>query len=200
MKEIIEKKQRLRKIFREKRMALSLEQRQEMSKLIAENFINFLLKNNIDFKNKIFGSFVATRFEASPSYIEEFLKQHNCKICYPKIIENSKVLQFIYNAQSLDFVSNKHFPKIFEPTNGEILIPNYLLVPLLAFDNNSQRLGMGKGFYDKTIYSIKQKNPNLSTFGIAFAIQQSFQALPVSANDYTLDFVVTERGQIFRSQ
>ena len=54
-------------------MALSLEQSQDMSKLIADNFINFLTKNNFDYQNKIFASFVATRFEASPEYIEEFL-------------------------------------------------------------------------------------------------------------------------------
>ena len=194
MKEIIEKKQQLRKIFHEKRMALSLEQRKEMSKLIAENFINFLQKNNINFKNKIFGSYIPTRFEASPEYIEEFLKNHNCKICYPKIVENSKVLQFIYNPQKLDFVSNKSFPKIFEPLSGEILIPNYLLVPLLAFDNNLQRLGMGQGFYDNTIQDLKVKNPDLNSFGIAFDFLHSRQALPTLKTDIALDFVATNQN------
>ena len=191
MKEIIEKKQKLRKIFREKRMALSLEQSQDMSKLIAENFINFLTKNNFDCKNKIFGSFVPTRFEASPEYIEEFLKSNNCRICYPKIVENSKVLQFIYSPQNLDFVSNTSFPKIFEPISGEILIPNYLLVPLLAFDDNLQRLGMGQGFYDNTIADLKIKNPNLNSFGIAFDLQHSAQPLPTLKTDLALDFVAT---------
>ena len=77
MKELIEKKQQLRKIFREKRSSLSAKQKDSLSKLIADNFINFLLKNNIDFENKIFASVVATRFEASPHYVEEFLKNHN---------------------------------------------------------------------------------------------------------------------------
>ena len=199
MKEIIEKKQQLRKIFHEKRMALSLEQRQDMSKLIADNFINFLTKNNFDYQNKIFGSFIPTRFEASPEYIEEFLIKHNCKICYPKIVENSKVLQFIYNPQKLDFVSNTSFPKIFEPLSGEILIPDYLLVPLLAFDNNLQRLGMGKGFYDNTIEDLKSKNPNLKTFGIAFNFQHSRQPLPTLKTDLALDFVVTNQ-KIFTSK
>lgn len=194
MKEIIEKKQQLRKIFHEKRMALSLEQRKEMSKLIAENFINFLQKNNINFKNKIFGSYTPTRFEASPEYIEEFLRNHNCKICYPKIVENSKVLQFIYNPQKLDFVSNKSFQKIFEPLSGEILIPDYLLVPLLAFDNNMQRLGMGQGFYDNTIQDLKVKNPDLNSFGIAFDFQHSRQALPTLKTDIALDFVATNQN------
>ena len=192
MKEIIEKKQQLRKIFHQKRSSISLEIKDSLSKLIAENFINFLTKNNFDFQNKIFASFGATRFEASPEYIEEFLIKHNCRICYPKIVENSKVLQFIYNSQKLDFVSNKSFPNIFEPLSGEILIPDYLLVPLLAFDNNLQRLGMGKGFYDNTIADLKCKNPNLKTFGIAFNLQHSQQALPIINTDLSLDYVVTD--------
>lgn len=194
MKEIIAQKQQLRKIFREKRGSLSAETKDSLAKLIAENFINFITKNNFDCKNKIFGSFVPTRFEASPEYIEEFLKSYNCRICYPKIVENNKVLQFIYNSQSLDFVSNKHFPKIFEPLSGEILIPDYLLVPLLAFDNNLQRLGMGGGFYDNTIDDLKTKNPDLKSFGIAFDLQHSQQPLPTINTDLALDFVVTNQN------
>ena len=192
MKEIIEKKQQLRKIFHEKRSSIKPETKDLLSKLIAENFINFLTKNNFDFKNKIFASFVATRFEASPQYIEEFLINHNCRICYPKIIENSKVLQFIYNPQKHNFISNKNFPKIFEPVAGEILIPDYLIIPLLAFDNNLQRLGMGKGFYDNTIDDLKRKNPNLKSFGIAFDLQHSQQALPILNTDLSLDYVATD--------
>ena len=199
MKEIIEKKQQLRKIFREKRSSISSETKDSLSKLIADNFINFITKNNFDCKNKIFGSFVPTRFEASPEYIEEFLKSHNCRICYPKIVENSKVLQFIYNPQKLDFVSNTSFPKIFEPLSGEILIPDYLLVPLLAFDNNLQRLGMGGGFYDNTIHELKVKNPDLNSFAIAFNFQHSRQPLPTIKTDLALDFVVTNQ-KIFTSK
>lgn len=199
MKEIIEKKQQLRKIFHQKRSSIGAETKDSLSKLIAENFINFITKNNFDCKNKIFASFVPTRFEASPEYIEEFLKSYNCRICYPKIVENSKVLKFIYNRQKLDFVSNTSFPKIFEPLNGEILIPNYLLVPLLAFDNNLQRLGMGGGFYDNTIKDLKSKNPNLKTFGIAFNFQHSRQPLPTLKTDLALDFVVTNQ-KIFTSK
>ncbi len=197
MKEIIEKKQQLRKIFHEKRSSIKPETKDLLSKLIAENFINFLTKNNFDFKNKIFASFVATRFEASPQYIEEFLINHNCRICYPKIIENSKVLQFLCNQQKHNFISNKNFPKIFEPVTGEILTPDYLLVPLLAFDNNLQRLGMGKGFYDNTIDDLKRENPNLKSFGIAFNLQHSQQALPIINTDLSLDYVVTDINIFF---
>ncbi len=69
MKKIIAEKQQLRKFFQEKRTNLSTEKKHKLSKLISQNFINFLLKNNIDFENKIFGSFIATNSEADPSYI-----------------------------------------------------------------------------------------------------------------------------------
>ena len=101
-------------------------------------------------------------------------------------------MQFINSPQKLDFVTNKHYSKIFEPSIGEILIPDYLLVPLLAFDKNLQRLGMGKGFYDNTIEALKRKNPNLKSFGIAFNFQQSLQALPTLKTDSRLDYVITE--------
>ena len=39
-------------------------------------------------------------------------------------------------------------------------LPDIVLVPLLAFDNNKNRLGYGKGFYDKylnKLYNLKKK-------------------------------------------
>ena len=36
-----------------------------------------------------------------------------------------------------------------EPCLKKTLVPDFMLVPLLAFDSNNNRLGYGKGFYDK---------------------------------------------------
>jgi 5-formyltetrahydrofolate cyclo-ligase len=65
-------------------------------------------------------------------------------------------------------------------------------VPLLAFDTNLQRLGMGKGFYDNTIDDLKRKNPDLKSFGIAFNFQHWQQALPLIKTDLSLDYVATD--------
>jgi len=37
-----------------------------------------------------------------------------------------------------------------------ISIPNLILVPLLAFDTNKNRIGYGKGYYDNTLRSLKE--------------------------------------------
>jgi 5-formyltetrahydrofolate cyclo-ligase len=72
------------------------------------------------------------------------------------------------------------------------LIPDFMLVPLLAFDSNNNRLGYGKGFYDKFIKKFLKKK-HIITIGIAFSFQE-YNKLPVSNLDIKLDYILTEKG------
>jgi 5-formyltetrahydrofolate cyclo-ligase len=74
---------------------------------------------------------------------------------------------------------------------GEEMVPDVLLIPLLAFDSGGRRLGYGGGFYDRTLAGL----PGRFRLGCAFAAQQ-VDAVPVGAYDMTLDAVATERGVI----
>lgn len=66
-----------------------------------------------------------------------------------------------------------------------------LCVPLVAFDNTGQRLGMGGGYYDRLL-SIWQQGqlPNLFPVGVAFEFQQ-VDELPSAAWDIPLPMVIT---------
>ena len=44
-----------------------------------------------------------------------------------------------------------------EPTSNKIEYPDILLVPMVAFDKNLNRLGYGGGFYDRYIKKLKKK-------------------------------------------
>ena len=68
-------------------------------------------------------------------------------------------------------------------------IPNIMLVPLLAFDSLKNRLGYGKGFYDKFLRNKKK----IATIGIAFSFQK-YDKLPVTSLDIKLDYILTEKG------
>ena len=57
-----------------------------------------------------------------------------------------------------------------EPSDGIIVHPDILLVPLVAFDKKLNRLGYGAGFYDRAITIIKKKK-NLITIGLGFDFQ-----------------------------
>jgi 5-formyltetrahydrofolate cyclo-ligase len=73
--------------------------------------------------------------------------------------------------------------------DGEILQPDYLLVPLLAFDRAGHRLGYGGGYYDRTLAGL----PAAIAVGCAFAAQE-LDAVPVAEYDAPLHAVATERG------
>ena len=76
-----------------------------------------------------------------------------------------------------------------------MITPDIVLVPLLAFDKYKNRLGYGKGFYDKFLYSIKKKKKKIISIGVAFSFQNHHK-LPTNDNDYKLDYVITEKGII----
>lgn len=78
-----------------------------------------------------------------------------------------------------------------EPTEtAESLLPNVLLVPLLAFDRWGHRLGYGAGFYDRTIVTLRGQTGLLS-IGIGFAAQE-MPRVPRDVLDQPLDWILTE--------
>jgi len=53
------------------------------------------------------------------------------------------------------------------------------------------RLGMGKGYYDRTIAKLKTINSKIKTIGLAFDFQESRSFLNAQKHDQTLDFIAT---------
>ena len=72
-------------------------------------------------------------------------------------------------------------------------IPNIILVPLLAFDSKKNRLGYGKGYYDRYLQKYLNNYKNILTIGIAFSFQKHHK-LPVTNNDVKLNYILTEKG------
>ena len=72
-------------------------------------------------------------------------------------------------------------------------VPDIMLVPLLAYDNQNNRLGYGGGFYDRYLNKYLKTNNNILTIGIAFSFQKHHK-LPVSNNDVKLNYILTEKG------
>ena len=69
-----------------------------------------------------------------------------------------------------------------------------ILLPLVGFDRRGRRLGMGGGFYDRTLaFRAARPVPPPRLVGVAYAAQE-VDTLPDEAWDVPLDAVVTERG------
>lgn len=71
-----------------------------------------------------------------------------------------------------------------------IVRPDFVLVPLLAFDRTGARLGYGGGYYDGTLRALRASGP-LFALGLAYAGQE-LPAVPTEAHDERLDAVLTE--------
>ena len=74
------------------------------------------------------------------------------------------------------------------------LVPDLVLVPLLAFDRGHHRLGYGASFYDRTLAGLRAAGP-VTAVGIAYGAQE-VAAVPAGDHDERLDLVLTERGFI----
>lgn len=64
---------------------------------------------------------------------------------------------------------------------------NLIIVPGVAFDRKGNRMGRGRGFYDRMLKST----PNALKFGVAFDFQL-LDDIPVEPHDVKMDRVITE--------
>ncbi len=77
------------------------------------------------------------------------------------------------------------------PPTGEFVTPDWLIVPLLAFDRSGARLGYGGGYYDRTLALLS----GATAIGVAYAAQEIAQ-VPTGPHDVPLHAIATEQGLI----
>ena len=81
-----------------------------------------------------------------------------------------------------------------EPTIKNIVYPDILLIPLVAFDKNLNRLGYGGGYYDRLIEKLSKKK-NIIKIGLAFSVQE-IDKVPTNMYDQKLDYIITNKNTI----
>jgi len=185
---------RLRDDFKKLRSNLSAEEVIKKSAQINQNFIKNLLPNFLLKKSeKNFSLYISSDNEVYTNNISQHFIKNNISFSYPKIIAKNQPLEFILAAENQTFINNKFYPKVVEPLDGKIVLPDFLILPLLAFDGNLTRLGMGGGFFDRTISNLKKQKSQIVTIGLGYEFQRSHKLLPVENTDCRLDFIVTEK-------
>ena len=108
----------------------------------------------------------------------------------PKIKKNNSLDFFKWKKNDTLCLSKFGIP---EPINSIKITPDVILLPLLAFDEKKNRIGYGKGFYDKFLLKFLNKNKRIMTVGVAFSFQKHHK-LPINKRDYRLDYIITEKG------
>jgi len=183
-----QQRQNIRNQIRQRRRALTPEQQQQSSLQIAERIAThprILAAQNI----AVFLSFDG---ELNTRPLIERLWQLDKQVYLPVLHPFSKGnLLFLHYTPETPLVHNRF--NILEPElDVRHVLPlgslDVVLTPLVAFDSAGQRLGMGGGFYDRTLQNWQHRGPY--PIGLAHDCQQVEQ-VPVEHWDIPLPEIVT---------
>jgi len=155
-------------------------------KINLDKFISFL-KINIRNAKKI-GGYYPSNYEIDDLEILDVLDKQNFKISLPIIKKNNQMNFYSWSKKDPLKLNKFGIP---EPVSSKILYPDILLVPLVGYDKNLNRLGYGGGFYDRYIEKI-DKIKKVTKIGLAFSYQK-ITSIPINQYDKKLDFIVTEK-------
>lgn len=138
-------------------------------------------------KNRVIAGYMPMRTEIDPLPVMAALAEHN-RLCVPVIEGSALPLRFrewLPGGAMVDGPFGALVPEI-----GDWLVPEILIVPLVGFDTECNRIGYGGGFYDRTLEGLRSARP---TRAIGFAYDaQELTGLVVEPTDQLLDAVVTE--------
>ena len=136
----------------------------------------------------IIGGYYPVNFEIDDLTLLRKFKKNKFNISLP-IIKKNFQMDFYSWSFSEPLKINKY--GIPEPEAKNIVYPDVLLIPLVAFDKNLNRLGYGGGYYDRLIVKLSKKKKILK-IGLALSIQE-IDKVPTNVYDQKLDYVVTNK-------
>jgi len=191
-------KETLRKLLRKKRISLTHIQQQKKSQKI----INHVLKSEVFKTAKNIAYYHAVRGEADPANLNIGHKQQQFYL--PIVVSASKNKQqgLVFSPASLTSqyqLNQFNIPEpICEPSELiQVYELDLLIMPLLGFDRSGNRLGMGGGFYDRSL-AYKQQRPEKRPVLMGFAYDfQEVESLLAEPWDIGLDWIAME-SDLFR--
>jgi 5-formyltetrahydrofolate cyclo-ligase len=132
----------------------------------------------------VIASYKSQHSEIHPKYLEEALMMLGHTIVWPRV--EGEYLRFFSNDDVPAFVKGAH--GLMEPgPQASEKKPDIILLPLLGFDAQGQRLGQGGGYYDRT---LERLNAEVLAIGVAWDCQQ-VSTVPIEGHDMPLAGVIT---------
>ncbi|AWX14937.1 5-formyltetrahydrofolate cyclo-ligase [Mergibacter septicus] len=181
--QISQQRQQLRQTLRQKRAKLSLNQQQQASQNISQQALKLIQQRQA----KHIALYLPFDHEIDTTPLIHALWQQKQEVYLPVLHPFSPgYLLFINYRPNTAMVKNKF--GIFQPKLDvrQILPLNQLdiiFTPLVGFDSKHNRLGMGGGFYDRTLQNWQQTS--IYPVGLAYACQQ-VKKIPTQAWDIGL--------------
>lgn len=186
---------KIRKEIRAKRDKLT----QKQQTIAAENLAEQLIRHDSFKQSQNIACYLATQGELSLTPFIHACWQHKKNVYLP-VLQPRKhhPLWFIPFTLNSTLTPNRY--GIFEPTHSKkqrskkIITLDCIFMPLVAFDSSGNRIGMGAGYYDRTLNILKSRQywlkPRLIGIGHSF---QQVNKIKVNNWDVPMHHVCTEK-------
>ncbi len=167
-----------RKTIKSRLANLSQSDREEYSKIICDKLIDLVEKTNV----KIIMSYQPIQKEVDMNWFNQYIEEKDIQICYPRIVGDDLIA-----------ISSKEFDLdqygIRQPVNGITIDKQdieLVIIPLIGFDENLNRLGRGKGYYDRFL-----ENTRALKVAVAYEIQKQ-DLIITNEQDIKMDVILTQ--------
>ena len=180
-------KNEIRNRYKELRRGISETEVREMSRLAAQVFLDSDLYKN----SRIIMLYIPLRNETDTKDIIKKAFEDGKVLVFP-ITERENGEITPYFAEK-DTVFKKGNFSVFEPCDTQMADPekiDVVIVPGIAFDKSGNRIGFGKGCYDKFLKSTKAVR-----IGYCYEAQLC-EEIPADGLDERMDWIITEKGLI----
>ena len=139
-------------------------------------------------KSKVIALYYSLSSEVDTINLINYSLENKKIVLLPKVLGEDMVF---YEIKSLDGLKKSSFG-VMEAENGieynkELI--DLVIVPGVCFDKHLNRIGFGKGYYDKYLEGY-----NGLTIGICFEEQMSEENIEVDKNDVQLKYIITEKN------
>ncbi|WMY94838.1 MAG: 5-formyltetrahydrofolate cyclo-ligase [Arsenophonus sp.] len=184
------KKNIIRENIRKKRQELTNSERNNAAYAITK----FVLNQKKILSADHIGLFLSFDGEINTKFLIKNLWNHKKKIYLPFL--NFYHQEIVFIKYSPNTLLKKNYFNIYEPlVNTKHIIPikniDIIFAPLVAFDKQGNRLGMGGGYYDRL---LKKLNKNTHIIGLAYNFQL-VNKIPTEPWDISLPEIITESKQ-----
>jgi 5-formyltetrahydrofolate cyclo-ligase len=128
--------------------------------------------------------------EYDPRPLARSLRDRGARLCLPVVVERARPLAFREWWPGMRMA-----PGVWDipvPAEGEWVLPEVLLAPLLGFDGAGYRLGNGGGYYDRTLAAMPTKP---LAIGIGYELLR-LETIHPQPHDVPMDLIVTERQAV----
>lgn len=190
---IKQQRDELRKSLRQQRNSLD-----EPTQLLhALHLSRQIESNQLYRRSKRIAAYLPADGEIDPGYLIHHAWRTNKKVYLPVLAPFSNKLYFAPFSANCKMKLNRF--KIAEPdvhpkhwVKAQQL--GLILMPLVGFDTQGNRLGMGGGFYDRSLNFTWLRKSTYSPFLVGLAHQlQCVEQLPKQAHDVPMSMVATEQ-------